>query len=79
MEVAKQYGASNSILVENIEKFDRSILKNIQKLGITASASAPEVLVENFINKIKKKVNVNIKEVEIIKENVIFKTPGKLN
>ena len=38
-----------------------------------------EVLVKNFIDKIKKEVNVYIKEVEIIKENVIFKTPGKLN
>jgi 4-hydroxy-3-methylbut-2-en-1-yl diphosphate reductase len=36
-------------------------------------------LVENFIDKIKKEVNVDIKEVEIIKENITFKTPGKLN
>jgi hypothetical protein len=32
-----------------------------------------------LINKIKKKVDVEIKEVEIIKENIAFKTPGKLN
>ena len=31
------------------------------------------------IDKIKKEVKVDIEEVEIIKENVIFKTPGKLN
>ena len=36
-------------------------------------------LVKNFIDKIKKEVNVEVKEVEIIKENIIFKTPGKLN
>ena len=36
-------------------------------------------LVKNFIDKIKKEVKVDIEEVEIIKENVIFKTPGKLN
>ena len=52
---------------------------NCSTIGISSGASAPEVLVENFIDKIKKKVNVDIKEVEIIKENVIFKTPGKLN
>jgi len=37
------------------------------------------VLVKNFIDQIKKKVDVEIKEVEIIKENIVFKTPGKLN
>ena len=52
---------------------------NCSTIGISSGASAPEVLVENFIDKIKKEVNVYIKEVEIIKENIIFKTPGKLN
>jgi len=37
------------------------------------------VLVKNFIDQIKKKIDVEIKEVEIIKENIVFKTPGKLN
>ena len=52
---------------------------NCSTIGISSGASAPEVLVENFIDKIKKEVNVDIKKIEIIKENVIFKTPGKLN
>jgi len=37
------------------------------------------VLVKNFIEQIKKEVSVEIEEVEIVKENVIFKTPGRLN
>jgi len=36
-------------------------------------------LVKNFINNLKKKFTIKIEEVEIIKENVIFKIPGKLN
>jgi 4-hydroxy-3-methylbut-2-enyl diphosphate reductase len=36
-------------------------------------------LVEDFINQIKTKFNVEIKEVEIVKENIVFKVPGKLN
>jgi len=36
-------------------------------------------LVQNFIEKIKENFNVEIQEVEIVKENVTFKVPGKLN
>ena len=52
---------------------------NCKTIGISSGASAPEVLVENFINKIKEIIDVDIEEVEIIKENIIFKTPKKLN
>ena len=39
-----------------------------------------EVLVENFINELKNKFSINIEEIEIIKENVVFKVPKiKLN
>ncbi len=48
-------------------------------IGISSGASAPEVLVKNFINNLKKEFTLKIEEVEIIKENVIFKIPGKLN
>ena len=44
-----------------------------------AGASAPEVLVNEFIENIKKNFTVEIEEVEIVKENVTFKIPGKLN
>ena len=56
--------------------------KTIEKsktIGISSGASAPEILVENFIDNLKKKFTVSINEVEIIKENVVFKVPKKLN
>ena len=42
-------------------------------------ASAPEILVDNFINNLKKQFTVAIEEIEIVKENITFKIPGKLN
>ena len=45
VEVAKKYGAGKSILLENIEQFDEKIFKNINSIGLTASASAPEISV----------------------------------
>jgi len=79
VEVAQQAGCQQSELIHTESKVPIEKIINCSTIGISSGASAPEILVENFINKIKKKVNVNIKEVEIIKENVIFKTPGKLN
>ena len=48
-------------------------------IGISSGASAPEILVDNFINNLKKQFTVKIEEVEIVKENITFKIPGKLN
>ena len=79
VEVAQQAGCQQSELIHTESKVPIEKIINCSTIGISSGASAPEVLVKNFIDKIKKKVNVNIKEVEIIKENVIFKTPGKLN
>ena len=56
LEVAQQYGAKKSILLEQIEKFDLNNLQSVLNIGITASASAPEILVHNFINLIKKSI-----------------------
>ena len=44
-----------------------------------ADASAPDILVDDFINQLKQKFSVVTEEIEIIKENVIFKVPNKLN
>ena len=78
MEVAKQYGAKKSILIESIENFDEKIMKNVKNLGLTASASAPEVLVQNFIKLLKKKFTVIVNEPPYITENVIFKIPQQI-
>ena len=79
VEVAKQSGCNRSELIHSESDLPIEKIINCNTIGISSGASAPEVLVENFINKIKEKINLEIEEVEIIKENIIFKTPGKLN
>ena len=74
-ELAKQEGVE-SVLVGNIESFDLSILLNKKKIGITAGASAPEILVKNLIKKIKSNYDVLIDEMNGIEENIIFKLPN---
>jgi len=78
VEVAKQYGAKKSILLENIEKFDEKLFNNSKNIGITASASAPEILVQNFIEILKQKFSVIVNEENYETENVIFKIPQQL-
>ena len=79
VEVAQQSGCANSELIHSESEVPFNKIKNCKTIGISSGASAPEVLVENFINKIKTKFNVEINEVEIVKENIVFKVPGKLN
>ena len=79
VEVAQQAGCLKSELIYSESAVPVEKIIDCSTIGISSGASAPEVLVENFINKIKEKIEVEIKEVEIVKENIMFKTPGKLN
>ncbi len=78
VEVAKQYGAKKSMLADKIEKFDLKYFKKIKSVGLTASASAPEILVQNFISYLKENFNIILQETNYIKEDVTFKIPQKL-
>ena len=64
--------------VENTDKFDISLINDVQNIGITASASAPEILVQNFIQFLKEKFTTKVYETEYIKEDTNFKIPQQL-
>ncbi|MDC1054667.1 4-hydroxy-3-methylbut-2-enyl diphosphate reductase [Alphaproteobacteria bacterium] len=78
VEVAKNYGSKKSFLIDDIDSFDPKIINNSSKIGITASASAPEVLVNKILNKIGKYFDLNIIESNYEKETTHFKIPQKL-
>ena len=79
VEVAKKSGCENSILIHSQSEIPFNLIENSNIIGISSGASAPEILVENFIKELKNKFTVTIEEVEIIKENVVFRVPKKLN
>ena len=79
VEVAQQSGCPASELIHSESPVPFSKIQNCGIIGISSGASAPEVLVDDFIDKIKSKFNVKIEEVEIVKEDIVFKVPGKLN
>ena len=79
VEVAKKSGCSNAHLIHSQSEIPYDLIEKSKIIGISSGASAPEILVENFIKNLKKKFTVSIDEVEIIKEDVVFKVPKKLN
>ena len=79
VEVANNSGCSEAVLIHSESSIPLEKITKCKTIGISSGASAPEILVENFIKKLKEQFSVNIEEVEIIKENITFKIPGRLN
>ncbi len=79
VEVAKKSGCEDSLLIHSESEIPYDKIDNCKTIGISSGASAPEILVEEFINDLKKKYHIKIENTEVIKENVTFKIPGKLN
>jgi len=79
VEVAEQSGCPHSELIHSESDIPFDKIQGCKIIGISSGASAPEVLVEDFINKLSAKFKIKIEEVEIIKENIVFKVPAKLN
>ena len=79
VEVAKKSGCLNARLIHSESQIPYEEIKNSNTIGISSGASAPEILVDDFINNLKNKFSININEIEIIKENVVFRVPKKLN
>ena len=78
VEVAKREGCDRSVLVERAKDIDWSKLDGISTLGITAGASAPEILVEEVIDACRERYNVTVETLTLTNENVTFKLPSQL-
>ena len=79
VEVAKKAGCINSSLIHFGKELPINDIKKCKKIGISSGASAPEQLVQNLINEIKKNCNVSIEEIVVAEEKVVFKLPKELN
>lgn len=77
VEVAQRAGTP-SRLVQRAEDIDFGWLDGVSTLGITAGASAPEILVRQFIARIAERFEVNEEQVTTAEENISFKLPRGL-
>ena len=78
VEVASKLGCDRAMLVQRAADIDWDRLGALQVLGITAGASAPEVLVEEVIAACRERFEVTIEEVTVTSEDVVFKLPRQL-
>lgn len=78
VEVAKESGCARSILVQRAKDIDWEYLFGVKTLGITAGASAPEVLVSEVIEALAKHFNISVSEYVETEEKVSFPLPASL-
>ena len=78
VEVAGNYGCARSRLVQRAADMDWEWLGDAKRLGITAGASAPELLVDELIEACRARYDVSVEEVRTTEENVVFKLPRQL-
>jgi 4-hydroxy-3-methylbut-2-enyl diphosphate reductase len=78
VEVGARAGCGYAQLVQRAADIDWRALEGIGSLGITAGASAPEVLVNEVVDAFRDRFDVTVKPVVTAEENVEFKVPRVL-
>ena len=78
VEVGERHGTPRSMLVQRAADIDWSVIGNAQSIGISAGASAPEVLVTEVIDAFKARYEVEVETVRTRDEHVSFKLPREL-
>lgn len=78
VEIAKRAGCPRAALVQNAAEIDWDDFIGIRSLGITAGASAPEVLVDEIIDAFKARFATKVESVTTAEEDIAFKLPQQL-
>ncbi len=78
VEVGDKAGAENAMLISSAESIDWDKVKQSKTIGLSAGASAPEYLTDGVIAALKSRFDIDLQEVEVIKEKVIFRLPRQL-
>jgi 4-hydroxy-3-methylbut-2-enyl diphosphate reductase len=77
-EVAKRAGCPRAVLVQRAADIDWRAFGTVGSLGVTAGASAPEVLVEEIIGAFAQRYAVSVETVSAAKEGMFFPLPRRL-
>lgn len=78
VEVGKRSGAKGAYLIDDARGLDFAWLDEAACVGVTAGASAPELLVQGLIDRLSEVFDVTVEDVETVRETVSFKLPRKL-
>lgn len=75
VEVGRAAGCPHAQLVQNAGEIDWAALAGVRRLGLTAGASAPEVLVRDVITALRTRYTVDVREVGAVVEDLTFNVP----
>jgi 4-hydroxy-3-methylbut-2-enyl diphosphate reductase len=78
VEVAAKLGCPKARMVQRAADIDWDWMDGVTRLGLTAGASAPEILVEEVLSACRERYDVRFEEVSITEEDVFFKLPRVL-
>ena len=78
VEVGEKNGCPQGYLVQRAADLDWNVLKNLNVIGLSAGASAPEILVNEIIDAFHMHYEVTVEKVTLREENVSFKLPREL-
>ncbi|MEC9391944.1 MAG: 4-hydroxy-3-methylbut-2-enyl diphosphate reductase [Pseudomonadota bacterium] len=79
VEVGKKSGCKKTFLISNTSEVDWEEIKKQNKIGLTASASAPDSLIQEFIQEMQDRFELKINNISVANENITFKIPKILN
>lgn len=78
VEVALRAGCPRALLVQRASELDWEQIGQPGTIGVTAGASAPEILVQEVLDAFHERFDVKVREVDGVSEDVIFKLPRVL-
>jgi 4-hydroxy-3-methylbut-2-enyl diphosphate reductase len=74
-EVAERAGAPRAVMVQRGADLDAALADGCATVGITAGASAPELLVQEVVDRLRERFDVTTEEVTVAVEDIIFRVP----
>ena len=78
VEVAARHGAGDARLIDDAGDIDWAWLEGVDAVGLTAGASAPEMLVQGVIDALAARFDLSLEEINPTRETVTFKLPRAL-
>ncbi len=78
VEVANRAGARKAMLIQRAGNIDWSLVSAGQTVGLSAGASAPEVLMDEVIAAFRERYDVTVEEVAVTREDIVFNLPRAL-